>query len=183
MAKISRALRSLDVDIKLIPDIDVMNDENIFKGVLDAFGVSWASVENDYRIIVSNLHSPKENIKRSDAKATIDSILGKTQHQFLSSAEQKEIRNAISTVSKWETLKKAGIAGLPAGDATKAFERMNKILRESGIFLVPVGELECFIKEVGGHGPEWANEVLETYPNLNDPVYFKIKKFIAELNL
>lgn len=126
MAKISRALRSLNVDVKLIPDIDVMNDENVFKGIVDAFGISWASVEKDYRIIVSNLHSPKENVKRNDAKATINSILDKTQTPFISSAEQKEIRDAISTISKWEPLKKAGIASLPAGNATNAFEHLNK---------------------------------------------------------
>lgn len=94
MAKISRTLRSLNVDVKLIPDIDVMNDENAFKGIVDAFGISWASVEKDYRVIVSNLHSPKENVKRNDAKATINSILDKTQTPFISSTEQKGIRDA-----------------------------------------------------------------------------------------
>ena len=48
---------------------------------------------------------------------------------------------------------------------------------------MPVGELECFIKEVGGHGPEWSNAVLEKYPDLNDEVYAKIRNFIKEMNL
>lgn len=27
-------------------------------------------------------------------------------------------------------------------------------------YIVPVGELECFVKEVGDHGLEWANKVI-----------------------
>ena len=43
---------------------------------------------------------------------------------------------------------------------------------------MPVGELECFVKEVGGHGPEWTNSVLETFPDLQDEVYDEIKEFV-----
>ena len=42
---------------------------------------------------------------------------------------------------------------------------------------------ECFIKEVGGHGPDWVNTVLEKYPNLDDPVYKEISKFVQSINL
>lgn len=49
--------------------------------------------------------------------------------------------------------------------------------------MVPVGELECFIKDIGGHGPEWVNDVLEAYPNLDAPVYDSIKDFIRSINL
>lgn len=50
-------------------------------------------------------------------------------------------------------------------------------------FIVPVGELECFVREVGGHGPEWANTVLERYPNLDDAVYHRITEFIESMEL
>jgi len=48
---------------------------------------------------------------------------------------------------------------------------------------VSVGELECFIKEVGDHGPDWTNKVLEKYPDLDDAVYAGIKEFVSSLNL
>lgn len=50
-------------------------------------------------------------------------------------------------------------------------------------FLVPVGELENFVRTVGGHGPAWVNKVLEQYPDLNDSMYGDIKKFIHNINL
>ena len=49
--------------------------------------------------------------------------------------------------------------------------------------MVSVGELECFVKEVGGHGPEWANTVLETYPDLDNEVYDEVKKFVKQILL
>lgn len=46
------------------------------------------------------------------------------------------------------------------------------------IFLVPVGELERFIPEVGGHGPSWSSDVIEQYPNMDDRVYDSITAFV-----
>jgi hypothetical protein len=81
----------LNIDTKLIPDIDVLNDENVFRNIVEALGIEWVS------------------------------------------------------------LKEFGVNAIPRGDATVAFAGMNTILKEHGIYIVPVGELECFIKEVGGH--------------------------------
>ena len=183
MAKIAKALRSLNISIRLVPDIDVLNDESVFKGIVEAFGVAWTSVSTDYKIIISNLHSAKESVVRSVAKSEITRILDGSTTKDLSGGEISEIRNVISTESKWKVLKTSGFRSLPAGDATAAYGRLNSALCEAGIHLVPVGELECFIKTVGGHGPEWVNAVLETYPDLNDVVYTDIHDFIAGMNL
>ena len=182
MAKIATALKALNVNVKLVPDIDVMNDENVFKGIVEAFGVEWTSIQKDYNTVVSNLHSPKEEIKRNDAKTSINRVLDGSANQVLSKGEIKSIREAIATISKWDNIKKAGSASLPAGNATVSFKKMDGILRTAGIYMVPVGELECFVKEVGGHGPEWANTVLETYPDLDNEVYDEIKKFVKQFS-
>lgn len=183
MAKIATAMRALNIDIRLIPDIDVLNDETVFKNIAEAFGISWTSIQSDYNIIVSNLHSSKERINRNDAKTTINRVLDASANRELSNREIKEIRTAISTISKWDTLKSSGIPAIPAGDATIAFRRMEQILRTNGIYIVPVGELEGFVKEVGGHGPDWVNKVLENYPDLSAEVYSQVRQFIAEMNL
>ena len=79
-------------------------------------------------------------------------------------------------------MKKAGVVALPAGDATSSFRRIDALLKEKGVFIVPVGELECFIKEVGGHGPEWVNNVLEKYPELDNDIYKTITDFIKSID-
>lgn len=183
MSKIASALRVLKIDIKLIADIDVMNDEAVFKGIVEAFGIDWTTVKSDYNTIVGNLHSQKEKVNRNDAKTSINRIIDGSQNNYLLKEELKEIRTVISTISKWETIKSAGITAIPAGDATAAFNRLNKTLQLNGIHIVPVGELECFIKDIGGHGPAWVNKVLETYPSIDDKVYDQIREFMGNLNL
>lgn len=178
MARIAGALKALDIQVKLIPDIDVMNDENIFKGIIETFGIEWESVSKEYKKIVSNLHSQKETINRKDFENTILRILNNSTKQILSKQEIKDISAELRIESKWDALKKSGVAALPSGDATIAFNELDKTLKKAGIFIVPVGELECFVKQVGGHGPDWTNKVLEAYPDLSDIVYEDIKKFI-----
>lgn len=183
MSKIVSALRSLDINVKLIADIDVLNDQEVFKGIVESFGINFGSIQSDYNNIVSNLHSPKEKINRNLAKIAINQILDNSANAYLSSKEIKNIREEISTTSKWDNLKSAGTTALPAGNATASYETIDQLLKNGGIYIVPVGELECFVKEIGGHGPEWVNKVLETYSDLDDAVYKKITDFISSMNI
>ena len=184
MAKVIAALKALNVDLRVVPDLDVLNDEEIFKGILEASGIDWTFIQSDYKIIVSQVQSgSREKINRVSAKTAINTILDKSTDANLSTAEIKEIQETIKTASRWENIKKMGISAIPAGDATAAFGRLVTTIRAAGIHLVPVGELECFIKEVGGHGPAWVNSVLEKYPDLDDAIYQSITGFIAELAL
>ena len=183
MAKVITALKSLNVDVRVVPDIDAMNDEGVFKGIVEACGMEWSNISKDYRIIVSNLHSTKEVINRSSARTIILQILDNRSDTNLSKSEIDQIKNTVETVSKWDNIKKMGIPAIPAGDATSAFRCLDAALKSAGIHLVPVGELECFIKEAGGHGPAWVNNVLEEFPDLDNAVYSKITEFVAGLNL
>ncbi len=181
MAKIAKALRALDICVKLVVDIDVLNDENVFKSILEAFDIEWKNVEASYNTIVSNLHSPKEKIRLDDVRTCIQRIGENTNKEYLSSKEIKEIKESINVVSKWDGIKKGGIAAIPAGNATLEYKKIDELLNLAGIFIVPVGELECFIKEVGGHGPEWTNTVFEKFPDLNNKVYDAIKDFMKKV--
>ena len=174
MAKVISALKSLDVEVNLIPDFDVLNDAAVLKGITDAFGIEWNSIKNDYKIIDSALVSDKSAIDRLSAKAIINTILDAKKEANLTGSEIAKIQEVIKISSKWATVKKQGQNGLPSGDASAAFQRLNSVLKSHGIFIVPVGELECFIRAVGGPGPEWVNKVLEEYPDLNNNVFDEI---------
>ena len=53
-----------------------------------------------------------------------------------------------------------GKAFVPSGDPTKTCERLLSKLREGGLHVVEVGELEGYARSEGGHGPKWVNAVL-----------------------
>ncbi|MBQ8620659.1 MAG: AAA family ATPase, partial [Clostridia bacterium] len=48
MVKIIKALRAINVTVKLIPDIDVLNDKDVFKGICEAFDIEWSTLDSDY---------------------------------------------------------------------------------------------------------------------------------------
>lgn len=183
MEKIVKALRSLDLDVKIIVDMDILNDEKVFRGIVESYNIDYELIRPKYNSIISNLHSSKENVSREDAYNKINKILKESNDDFLSKSEIKEIKNVVSSISNWHLIKKVGEAAIPSGDAMNAYNYINKILIDHGIFLVPVGELENFIKEVGGHGPEWVSGVLEKYSDLEDEVYNNITDFVSSLNL
>lgn len=183
MARIATALLALNIDVRLILDIDVLNEANVFKSIVETCGINWNSIRTDYNVLAANLHSTKEKILRTDAKTSINQILDAKDESELSKKEIESINNIIRTVSKWELIKRSGESAIPSGDATKAYKHLKQILDEHKIYLVPVGELEGFIKEVGGHGPTWINDVLEKYPDLNLAVYDQVKDFIRNINL
>lgn len=183
MAKIVSALRALDVNVRLIVDIDVLDNNSTFRAIVEAFDVDWDIVKSDYKRIVSSLHQQNHNISRKAMQAAYDDILNSSSDEYLTKEEVKSLSEILSVPSKWKAIKNGGVSALPRGDASAAYSRINTLLKEKGIHIVPVGELECFVKEVGGHGPEWVNKVLETYPDIENNVYKAINDFINSLNL
>ena len=83
MKKIIKALKSLNVNIKVVTDIDVLDDENVFKEIVEAFSVDWNLIEKGYKIIVSSLHKPSTDIERMTTQKDIDSIFEKSKDKFL----------------------------------------------------------------------------------------------------
>lgn len=89
-----------------------------------------------------------------------------------------------------------GISSLP-NDEKEAAENLLNQLKEYGLFVVPNGELECWLKnlEASGHGPKWLVEIFEKMgenPDLDDYVKPKtgdvwdfigsIKKWASSVN-
>jgi hypothetical protein len=71
------------------------------------------------------------------------------------------MRQLLRADSGWDRAKRSGKAALPQADATRAYEDLDARLRELGLFVVEVGELERFIPSVGGKGTAWLREVYE----------------------
>lgn len=183
MAKIASSLRVLNIDIRLILDMDILNEKNTFKSILDVYGIEWSSVEKDYNIIVSSLDTKRVKIGRDEARLKINNVLDNAKGEELTDEEMRRIRSAVKVNSKWDDLKSMGVCAIPNGDATTSFNRMNDRLLSNGIYIVLVGELEGFVRQVGGHGPEWVNRVIERYPDLSSDVYKDIRGFVSKMKL
>ncbi|WP_461811988.1 ATP-dependent nuclease [Faecalimonas sp.] len=62
----------------------------------------------------------------------------------------------------WEKIKKIGKAGF-TGEAPGAYEKVEEICKKIGLFVVPVGEMECFDKTVNKEKKDWVYHILENY--------------------
>jgi len=109
-------------------------------------------------------------------KKEIEDVLKSITQQNFPSDAKKNIQKILRRSSPWSTAKTTGKSYIPNGNATIAFDRMCDRLNSLGLFIVQVGELEGFVRSVGGHGPKWVNSVLEkdigNDPKLNDARVF-----------
>lgn len=182
---IAKALLSLKIDYRIIADIDVLDDENVFKSVVESVGVKWDEVLNDYKVIVENLRAQREKVPRGEIVELLNNITGQ-EGTYLADGEVGRIKDCIKTESKWSLLKKGGVPIIPSGEPTQAWHKLDLQLKKHGLYIVPVGELENFVKEVGNsklHGPKWVDKVLHDYPNLDDEVYKQLKDFVESLQV
>ena len=180
MPKIIPALKSLNVDFRVVPDIDVLNNESVLKSLVESCGGTWeGDISSNYNIVNSALSGGRDRIRRVDTQTFINELLGEVTDIYISDDDLKKIRAQLKVTNKWTVVKESGISAIPVGDATRAFSTLNAELQKIGIFVVPCGELEKFIREVGGHGPSWVNDALSQYPSLDADQYTEIKEFVS----
>lgn len=77
----------------------------------------------------------------------------------------------------WAQIKKIGKAGF-MGDEPEAYEKVETLCKSRGLFVVPVGEMECFDKTVNKEKKEWVYHVLENYDLANEPKLETARKFV-----
>ncbi len=181
IATVVKALKAISVEVKTIVDLDVLNDKKILQGIVEAFGANWSSFEKDYDILDRQMETVKDQDRSRNVREQVLSILNKSSKPQLNDDEIVQINALMKRRSKWERVKNYGVNGVPSGEATQAFNKLMSGLKSMGIYMVPVGELENFVKDVGDHGPKWVNNVLEKYPSFSSDIYKSLKEFMEEV--
>ena len=181
--KVIAALKALAVDVSAVLDIDVLNDEETIKVIYSSMGGDWDSLTKDYHVLSSNLVSGRNKIVRNDVKKEFEDIISKKTDKELSKNEIDSITALFKTETKWGLLKKGGEVIIPAGDAFSSYTMLKRQFEDKRIFLVPVGEIENFVKSVGGHGPEWVNKILEMYTDLDAKELENLRNFVGSWQL
>ncbi|MGH8362770.1 MAG: ATP-dependent nuclease, partial [Gammaproteobacteria bacterium] len=181
---IVRSLRELGVPVKAAADFDILNAESPLAELVDAAGGKWDELKGDWMAVKKSVDSKKPDLSSEVVKKSISEILtGVTTPNF--QLESKSVINKVLRKSSpWAHAKSIGKAFVPSGDSTQTCNRLLAKLREIGIFVVEVGELEGFFREVGSHGPSWVNEVLKRNllmePKLEDARTF-VKALVGEV--
>lgn len=155
-----KALRAASVPVVIIGDFDVLNEWSILSRLIVEGGGETADFEADWNVLNSALTSKSRTPSVAGMREAVI-----TAFDGVSKIDNKTlapVREALKIESGWDKVKKTGLSGVPKGAPYQAAERLLEELRLLGICLIPVGEMEDFIPSVGGHGPAWLSEVLET---------------------
>lgn len=94
------------------------------------------------------------------------------------SADMKIIYDSMNAKNNaWDQIKKVGKAGFTGNEAV-AYEKIEAECKSAGLFVVPVGEMECFDKTVNKEKKEWVYYVLENYDLATEPKLEEVRKFL-----
>ena len=184
MPKVIGALKELRVDVKVIPDFDVLNNEVVLKELVQVCGGDWSRIERDYKILIADINQ-RSNVGRTgaDVLKEISAELADVMKTVVSQTKMRNIRKSLESNTIWDRLKTMGVIGVGAGNPRSACDSILKYLSTIGIHVVPCGELECFVRTVGGHGPDWLHAVIEQCPDTVNNIYDQAKTFIRSWNL
>lgn len=80
----------------------------------------------------------------------------------------------------WNQIKKIGKAGL-IDKGPAAYEKVEAACKSAGLFVVPVGEMECFDKTVNKEKKDWVYHVLEIYDLATEAKLEEARKFVQEI--
>ncbi|MBP6448279.1 MAG: ATP-binding protein [Saprospiraceae bacterium] len=155
-----KALKKLNVPIKVVADFDVLNDTNPLKEIFEDLGGTWLDVEVDWKLVKREIEQKRPEFLTADAKKEIETILNSITDRIFPKPKISEIQKTLKKASAWTEAKEVGKAFIPSGNASQAFERIQVKFIEKGLLILEVGELESFVKSIGNHGPKWVSEVL-----------------------
>ncbi|MEO7990065.1 MAG: AAA family ATPase [Chryseolinea sp.] len=155
-----RALRKLDVPIKVVSDFDVLNDINPLKDIFEELGGRWLDVESDWKLVKESIDQKRPELETIELKTEIEKVFASVPDRIFPKPKVSEIQKALKKASAWAHAKEVGKSFIPSGNPTQAFDRIQVKFKEKGLMVVEVGELEGFVKSIGNHGPKWVNEVL-----------------------
>jgi hypothetical protein len=173
---VTRSLKGLQVPIAVVTDFDVLNAENPLKGIVEAARGRWQDIKSDWNEVKKAIDEKRPELGIAEAKREIETALASVTGHILTDTARKKIQDALRTSSPWSTAKSVGMPFVSSGSQHQAATRLMESLERLGIFIVPVGELEGFLRTEGRHGPAWvANALkrdLKTDPELEEARQF-----------
>ena len=181
MPVVAGALSSLGVPLRVVADFDILSAEQPLRGIWEAVGGDWAAICGDWQVVSAAIGQRKPELTVDAVRKQILELLANATAESISQQTAREVARVFRQSSPWQQAKMVGAKYVPSGDATQRYYALLSTLNARGIFPNEEGELESFAKSVGGHGPKWVMEILETRDLLKDPELQTAREFIRKV--
>jgi hypothetical protein len=179
MPTIVKSLIALNVKVKVVCDFDILNDESSIEKIVESLGGDWKQYKDSYLAVKKAIEQIKPQLATKDAKTEIEGIFDSITDDSFPETARTQIREIINKTSAWALAKKIGEGFIPSGDATNIYAELKEGFSTLGLYIVPVGEVECFDKNCPSHGPKWVNEVV--IKDVDSSQFDNAKNFIKNL--
>ena len=176
--KVANILRQIGVPVKAIFDIDFLSEESLVKEAVNAFDGDWDEVNKYWKKVDAAVRKGIKPITIPEIKDMIRILLGEAGEDEL---PKSDIIEAIKQDKPWNQIKKFGEDGIPKGKAQQDFKNLRDILEDIGIYLVPVGEIENFCRDIGLKGPKFVTKLLSE-KSLDDADLDKLRTFVEKVH-
>ncbi len=176
------ALRQLGVSPLVIVDIDLLRTEDVLKSLLLAYGADPEPLLKKVRRIAADVDQQSPSISGRTFKAEVEASLDKITDPAKAVPREvtRGLEAALKSLSPWAIVKSVGVSYLRGQTAT-TYQELDTDLRAVGINLVPVGELEGFVRTGERKGQRWLEDALSrdlnTDPDLREARDFVVKLF------
>lgn len=184
ISRLVSVLQAVSVPVVASPDLDVLNDETIMKGLVAALGGDWSAYAQDYKVATAAFRAPREPLKLSHIRAAmlavLDAELENDPGATLSSNVRQQLRDALRTKdSPWADLKQYGELAF-RGEAALAAQKLFAALDTLGLIMVRVGELEGFAPTLGvAKGKEWLPAAIQAGAHKDAPARDHVRRLVS----
>lgn len=155
LATLARAYRSLDTPTAVISDLDLLRNKDEIAEVVHALGANLGETSGLFNAVHSELSSSPPVTSFNDFLSGMEAVLDNSRNAgALSPEDRRTLYGLLEGHADWSQAKQHGISKLRGGalrNAKKLLEEWAKV----GLFLVPVGELECWWREGPAAKNEW----------------------------
>lgn len=141
-----RALREVDVPVRAVADFDILSEKEPLKAIVEALAIEWSTVEADWLIVKAAVDGKKPDHSTAEVRSEIEKVIADITSSSFPSKAKAEIQSILKRTSAWAHAKVLGKAFVPSGNPTKACERLLLNLRNGGLHVVEVGELEGYVR-------------------------------------
>ncbi|MGW3327564.1 ATP-dependent nuclease [Streptomyces virginiae] len=161
LADTARRLRAFGVPTAVITDFDLLNTHTKVRDAVNALGGSVRDMAGDIKVLNDHANSERTVPTVAGFRKEMQNVLVGRGNAPLTEAMVERMNKLIKGSSGWGALKKSGLNALN-GDVLASARRLLKHTASHGLFIVPCGELEQWVRDVpSGNKAKWLTEVFE----------------------
>lgn len=191
--KLLQPYRTLSVRAAAVVDFDILRNSSELTLLLKSAGCTDTNVIGVWLDQIRNsLNAAPDSVRLTNLQQAVASILADDTIRLNQESDNaallstvRRIKRALDDSDSWALAKHRGVNALTP-EGRKAFAQVDQLARQYGVFIVPVGDLESWLEELGfsrlADKSKWIAGAL-LWLNENDlPAESSLTKFVADIH-